>query len=918
VSITGERWQQLQLLFEQAAEIAPEQRAPWLAGLDVDPAMRDELARMLAADATVHTLRGQLGAAIADAVHAPQPGERIGPWRLLRELGSGGMGTVFLVERADGTFTRQAALKLIRGVATRESIRQLRHERQVLAGLEHPGIARLLDGGETLQGQPYLVLEYVRGEPLTQAVRNRRLALRPRLALLREVALAVHHAHQQLIIHRDIKPANVLLRDDGRPVLLDFGIAKLLGAEAGELTGTQRYFTPAYASPEQKAGRPVGTATDVHALGLLLLELLTDAAPAFDAGGRVRPPSELAPPARRSALRGDLDCIVARACARDPGRRYASAAALAEDIERHLAGLPIRAAPDSRWYVASKFVRRHPVSSAITIAAVVLLALSGWRVVDERNRARAAEVLAERQAQDARAVTDYLVGLFHEADPGAARGQPLTPSELIDRGVARLGENDEIAPAARARLLATLGAIYQNLGLPQQGSATLAQAVEQARLGGDGATLVEALTALGLSLDERGQFAEAEQALAEAMQLRRERGELVAAALAQASVGLAQTRSGRLEEAERSLLDAHAALAGQLGADAPDTLRVAAYRTEVMRETGREEEARALLESVLPRLELELPADDPGLLELHGYYGNLLLQLDETALAQQVFERMLAQRRRLLEADRSPLGFVHNGLGTLYYQQGRTRDAAEQFAQTLAIGERTLAPGDPALAIDLNNVAALHEEMGDYASAEPLMRRAVAIMQGAAAERRVLFAQYRQNLGRLLMLAGQAEEALGWLQAPIPDEQGDSWELQRARQTFHLAEWHRRFGDAAEAANQVAATEARVEALGGTGSARYGALLRTRGLLAFAGGDTSSARTLLQQARELLAASRGERYIGVAEIDLDLAELAIVERKPVAAGRRLRAAAPVIDAVAVAHAPQRQRLARLREAVAAL
>ena len=273
------RWERLERLFDEGLAVAAEDRGRWLAALTIEDDLRAELAAMLLADDRSAELTRRFDAAIVQAGEAPLPGLRIGPYRLIRELGSGGMGLVYLAERADEQFRQEVAIKLIRGYAGPGAAQQLRHERQILAEFSHPNIARLLDGGETEQGQPYLVMEYVPGEVITEASKRLQLTVARRVELLRDLARAAHYAHQRLIVHRDIKPANVLLRDDGRPVLLDFGIAKLVDADSLRSSATQPWFTPAYASPEQRRGQPLSTATDVYALGLLLFELLTDASP---------------------------------------------------------------------------------------------------------------------------------------------------------------------------------------------------------------------------------------------------------------------------------------------------------------------------------------------------------------------------------------------------------------------------------------------------------------------------------------------------------------------------------------------------------------------------------------------------------------------------------------------------------------
>ncbi|HET9482990.1 MAG TPA: serine/threonine-protein kinase [Xanthomonadales bacterium] len=513
----SQRWQQLESLFDAALEVAPAQRADWLAALDVDDDVRRELAGMLEADAeaSAESLTHRFGAAIASAAEVPVPGERIGPFRLLREIGSGGVGVVFLAERADDAYHQEVAIKVIRGVATGDAVRQLRHERQILAGFDHPGIARLLDGGATPGGHPYLAMEYIRGAPVTDACIRRQLPLRRRLELLAEVARAVHYAHQRLVIHRDIKPANVLLRDDGRPVLLDFGIAKLIDEKAQrERLATQPWFTPAYAAPEQRRGGAVSTATDVYALGLLLFELLTDERPILDVEHRLLAPSLAAPEARRATLRGDLDRIVALATQDEPGDRYPSADALARDIDRYLAGQPVRAAPDRASYKMRKFVQRHRVVVAAGLVAVALLATSTAWLIAERDRALAAEARAERQSVAADAVTSFLVEMFREAQAGGA-GQALTPVGLIDRGRERmLARGDLIAPQ-RARLSGVLGQIYLVLGEHDKATEALtaARAIELELHGADSVEVARTETYLAAAIAATGRRAEAAASL---------------------------------------------------------------------------------------------------------------------------------------------------------------------------------------------------------------------------------------------------------------------------------------------------------------------------------------------------------------------------------------------------------------------
>ena len=408
---------------------------------------------------------------------------RVGPWRLLDEIGRGGMGTVFLAERADGEFEQRAALKLLRpAIATDEALRRFEQERQILAGLTHPGIARLLDGGRTADGHPYLAMELVDGLPIDRYCRERELTVRDRLAVFLQVCHAVDHAHRHMVVHRDLKPSNIIVSAQGEVKLLDFGIAKLLQTDLSPGTPAMthtvaRVLTPEYASPEQIHGPTVTVASDVYQLGLLLFELLTDrrAQPLRDASPieierlvcdtlLARPSAVVDDPRRARLLRGDLDSIVQQAVRKAPEERYASVERLIDDVERHLSGKPVVARGDTLAYRAGRFVRRHRLSVAAAAVAVVLLVawavtatLQARTIARERDRARAEAVKAEQ-------VKDFVLRLFQNADPSAARGETLTARELLDRGWAGIEAELAGQPAVQAELLTTVGEIYRELG----------------------------------------------------------------------------------------------------------------------------------------------------------------------------------------------------------------------------------------------------------------------------------------------------------------------------------------------------------------------------------------------------------------------------------------------------------------------
>ncbi len=499
IEIDAKTWARLNELLDEALEQPPSTRESWMAALDPQfanlmPQLRDLLSRSHAieTDDFLRTLpQVDVGALPpAETVPLGSAGEIVGAYRLVREIGSGGMGSVWLAERADGLMQRRVALKLPHLIAPRreELAARMARERELLAQLEHPNIAALYDAGITAQGRPFLALEYVEGKPIDAYCRELQLDTQARLRLFIQVAAAVAHAHAKLIVHRDLKPSNILVTVESSVRLLDFGIAKLLesGAPSGtpltEFSGPA--LTPDYASPEQILGTPLTVASDVYSLGIVLFELLTDQRPyrlarasrgaLEDAVLQIEPrkPSDLAESARRAGLRGDLDTIVLKALKKRPEERYATVNALLVDIERHLANQPILAHPDSRAYVLRKFVRRNRVAAAAG-GAVLLAIFAGtgialWQAREaraQRNLALSQERRANEQAEAAREseriaraesqLNDYLT-----ADLALGRSASDIESQ-IERAIAfvRLQHRDD--PKVRLQLLAKLAARFR-------------------------------------------------------------------------------------------------------------------------------------------------------------------------------------------------------------------------------------------------------------------------------------------------------------------------------------------------------------------------------------------------------------------------------------------------------------------------
>jgi non-specific serine/threonine protein kinase/serine/threonine-protein kinase len=510
-------WARLEALFHAAAKVSGAKRQDLLEReCGDDLALRAGVERLLLAHERagdfIEAPAVELGAAL-DRPEPPGPADRrIGPYRVLRQLGRGGMGTVYLAERADDAFTQRVAIKLVsRGMDTEQVLVRFRAERQILASLDHPNIARLLDGGTTGDGLPYFAMEYIEGEPIDVYADAHRLSIADRIGLFLQVCGAVSYAHQHLIVHRDIKPVNILVTADGVPKLLDFGIAKVLqvDAEATATAAGMRMLTPEYASPEQVEGRQATTVSDVYSLGVVLYELLTGRSPYRT---RSRSPADIAEavcttePARpsaavsngesslagrrrsgladdrasatglgsidrlRRALRGDLDTIVLTALRKEPARRYQSVEQLSTDLRRHRDGLPVRARPDTFRYRAGKFIRRN--RGMVTAGALLGLTLLGGTVATawQARQARAAQVRAERRFNDVRKLANAVLFDYYDAIKDLPGSTPIRERLVRDA----LGYLDTLAREAQgdAGLQRELATAYRRVGDVQGGSLT--------------------------------------------------------------------------------------------------------------------------------------------------------------------------------------------------------------------------------------------------------------------------------------------------------------------------------------------------------------------------------------------------------------------------------------------------------------
>ena len=673
---------------------------------------------------------------------------QVGPWRVERELGRGGMGAVYLAERSDGQFEKQVALKLVkRGMDTDEILERFRFERRILAGLEHPHIARLYDGGASEDGRPYLVMELVQGKPITTWCDERRVGIDRRLELFRTICAAVQYAHQKLVVHRDLKPSNIHVTDEGTPRLLDFGIAKLL-TEADSTTPMTRtgvrVLTPEYASPEQLRGESVSTAADVYALGAVLFELLTGSP--FAGDRRTGDPDRIAPrpstviarlsedsgsavaAARsttstklRKRIEGDLDLIVLRALDPDPARRYGSAQQLLDDLERHRAG-----------YRARKFARRN--RAAILAGALVLLTLVGglaatmWQA---RNAARERDVANEAR-RSAEEVMAFMLGMFASADPMGVRLErtdTMRVRQLVDRGAARVRTELAGQPRLQAEMLTMLGRVYSNMGIFESAEDMLEDAARTAAAAADATPYARAipLILLGNTAKQQGGFARADSLLAAAMHV-----------YDGADLPTDSTYMYAVSERGVALM----------------------YLGDYEGSATMHQHALALVDSLGMRGS-----------SLHGQvlnnYGNLLHYTSDFDSAAVIFRETLELERSYLGDGHARLAASLNNLASTIHFAGHLEESEAIYLEAVDIALATLGEEHSETGIYLQNLAGLYDDLGRFDVAQPYYEASLRAHEASVGRSNVNTALLLRNYGLNRYEAGAAEEAESMLREAL-------------------------------------------------------------------------------------------------------------------------------------------------------
>jgi len=760
-------WKRVEALLNEALDIRQEDRSAFLdrscAG---DPQLRREVDSLLASvDKSVGFIERPLQQVAQLLTEESEgPGSRIQAYELLKLIGEGGMGKVYLAARADDQYSKQVAIKLLQAgfAQTTAMLLRFRSERQILADLDHPNIARLLDGGATPSGLPFLAMEYVDGIAIHEYCRQNRLSIEERLRLFITVCGAVDYAHKHLVVHRDIKPANILVTKEGAPKLLDFGIAKLVDPEDGTAAETRtvdRLMTPEYASPEQITGSAVTTATDVYALGVVLYELLSGSRP-FNLGTMT--PMELyraicerdpeAPSTRAvkadvpravaaEKIDGELDNIVMMAMRKEPGQRYRSARDLGDDITAYMNGYPVRAKTATLGYRSAKFIRRN--RAAVAVAALAIVALVGFsiRMAVLERRARQQQAIAERES-------GFLSSIFAASMPIQARGNQVSARDLLDRGLQRVDRELSSEPEAQAAMLQSIGRSYHALGLYDQAKPLLQRAYQlRKNLFGDG-DLKTAESAEDLATTDRlqSEYADAEKLFRASLAVREKKlgpnDPLVAQSLS--DLGDCLTQENRDSEAEPLL---RRALAIFRKTNDPGGADTRGYLALILQRAGNFSEAASLRQEQAEIYRQTQGSDSPDyLMTMHNLAASLIDNGD--LLDAEKSERQVIEIRRKVDPGHPDMGYSLNNLGWILLEEGNWEEAEPFLRENLEITAKFGSKSDR-IATAQNNWGHYSQEKGDYAGAYASYGEALNKMIELRGPESWQVAKVRSNLGQL-------------------------------------------------------------------------------------------------------------------------------------------------------------------------
>ncbi len=727
---SAERWRRALAIVDQVLELEGSERERVIAEATAgDPELASLVHRWLAAQSDAALLDGwsALNSHALAELGAPLPeGSRVGAWKVIRVAGSGGMGTVYQAERADGAFELRAALKIVRHMGDVALLSErLRRERAILAALDHPRIARLLDGGITDAGLPWYVMEYVEGTPIDVWCAEQRLDIPARLALFQQACDAVQYAHQRLIVHRDLKPSNMLVTAEGDLKLLDFGIAALIEDESspdGAPRTLARLLTPEYASPEQRRGEPATVGADVYSLGVILYELLVGRRPQED--GVVSPSAALSATSATSAraVRGDLDTIALTALQPDPRLRYQSAESLSADIANHLAGRPVRAREGTWSYRAGKFIRRN--QAGVVLGALALLAVVGGATATMVQARR-----AEREAAAARRSSDFVVGLLELSYPYDSGGTTQSLRSMLDSALARVSARQQEGEALDPDLLTALSLGFYGLGRYDRSVALDSQALAIRMALGEGDTII----------------AGARWQLAESLRL-----------------------SGRQRDAARIYEMILPVFVTKHGADAPIVARLLQPLARARRSMNELAVADSLLDQVFRILETHPGMGRIALAHAWQTRGHIRLERGELDGAAEAYARA-RETREAVKASAIEVANSNSDLAAVERRRGNLKEADSLIALSIGVKRRLLGDLHPEVADDMRELGAIALLRGNAAEAERIYRDCLARYTMAGWIPQWRGAPARVGLANALIQLGRAAEARALLDTAVTE-----------------------------------------------------------------------------------------------------------------------------------------------------
>jgi len=833
--IAGERWQRVESLFGELIALDATERQRRLSVIGAEDAqLRSSVESLLASDArSEDRLAEAIGAAAESLLESHQDrllGKTVGDYRVTAILGHGGTSTVYCGEGPTAKHPPRVALKVLHQAALHPRMRSRLHsERQILGALDHAYIAQLLGSGDLEDGTPYLMVEYVDGEPLHEYCDRQTLSLRERLELFVKICEAVQFAHRNLVVHRDIKPANILIERKGTPKLLDFGIAKLLAPEslAHTLAVTrlqERIMTPENAAPEQVLGRPITTATDIYALGVLLYQLLSGRSPyrltsfsqlqlerAICMDDPVRPSqmvisklsgeSEadrnriagrrgLTPAKLRAELSGDLDAIVAMAMRKEPERRYPSAQALAEDVLRHLSRRPVTARQGDWRYHAVKFARRNYVAVLVVLSIVAGLMAAAGLTLWENHRIALARDAAAQERDRAQQVSAFLVDVFSQADPFKAQGHETTAKDLLDRGAQKIVGNLSLHPEVRAELLESIGLAYRRQGLSDSAVGLLEQAVQIRRQQQpvDNRRLAAALANLADALGDAGRLPSAEASLVQALALMHREDD--ADALETEDI---LTQYGHLAldgesqpEKALNLFNQALAIANahpefpalQRGAIMNGLATTALWDGNFQLAEGYQREALAIVEA-------NTAHDYPDRAVLMASFGFTLAKLGKYAEAERNLREALDIDKRVFGPDDRHIAAIQSTFGDVYAHQGDLPRAIEAATEAVTISTQSYGKSHYLTGWYLEGLGRLYLKSGNVAAAEANLRDALAIYAASLPARHLYNAGAHGELGEIYLKKGDLPAAETEMRTSLDMTRAlmgeDNWRTARAK-----------------------------------------------------------------------------------------------------------------------------------------